>query len=66
MEITYTITNGAGIKSDQRTGKALRGLTADEVINWLSNSSYADVTQFTIVGSNGNRIPVAWFLEGDR
>lgn len=66
MEITYTVFNRSGIKSDQRTGKALRGLTADEVTAWLTTCPYHNISQFTIVGTNGNRIPVDYWMEGDR
>ena len=68
MEITYTLMNGMGVKSDQTTGKAIRGLNADEMVEILTTSDRngRDITRYTVVGTNGNRIPAPWFLEGDR
>lgn len=68
MEITYTLFNGMGVKSDQATGKALRRLTADQLLDWLNRHNYAGsaLSRYTVVGTNGARIPAPWFLEGDR
>lgn len=68
MEITYTLFNGMGVKSDKTTGKAIRNLTAAEMVACLTthDSHGRDLSRYTVVGTNGNRIPAPWFLEGDR
>jgi hypothetical protein len=68
MQITYTLMNGMGVKSDKTTGKAIRDLTADEMVAVLTTHDRhgRDIARYTVVGTNGNRIPAPWFLEGDR
>lgn len=53
------------MKSDQTTGKALRRLTADQVVAYFTRSNFigCDVSQYTVVSTAGDRIPADWFIE---
>lgn len=65
MEITYSIYNRCGLKTDQRTGKACRNLTLEQTIEFLSQSIFwgTDLSRFTVRDSNQIDTQADWFLE---